>query len=246
MEERLLPAILYAFWIDAKNFTEFTRPWYAKKLGVPQCFYYPAKYAAQATAVVESRVGIGATGEDAQSPGVEAAIYREAQECLTNLSRRLGEKVPYFFGKAPSSADALMYGYLAVLLKAPLPNPTPLQAHIKACGNLVSFVSRITNAYFPQAFLDYQKVIKESTANSSRKSGNEGSCGENEHDSTTCGEPPQTKKSLSEKLRPIVVGCFAIAVMLGYGQFSGVFDLFGDLEAIRLPGSSKRNLNYRA
>ena len=41
MEEKLQPALLYAFWIDSKNLTELTRPWYAKKLGVPQCFYYP-------------------------------------------------------------------------------------------------------------------------------------------------------------------------------------------------------------
>ena len=40
MEEKLKPALLYAFWIDAKNLTELTRPWYAKKLGIPQCFYY--------------------------------------------------------------------------------------------------------------------------------------------------------------------------------------------------------------
>jgi len=162
IEEKLRPALLYAFWIDAKNLTELTRPWYAKKLGVPQCFYYPGRFAAQAAEVIESRVGVDA--EDVHRPDVESSIYRDAQECLTILSRRLGDSNPYFFGKAPSSADAIMYGYLAPLLKAPLPNPTPLQAHLKACGNLVSFVSRISLNYFPQVSIDYENRLKDESS----------------------------------------------------------------------------------
>ena len=57
-------------------------------------------------------------GEDAVTVGmVEAAVYKRAEECLSVLARRLGDE-PYFFGKSPSSLDALMYGYLAPLLKA--------------------------------------------------------------------------------------------------------------------------------
>ena len=70
MEEKLHPALLYAFWIDAKNQTELTRPWYAKRLKWPPlCFYYPAKYASHAADVVESRVGsaaVAANGGDLQ------------------------------------------------------------------------------------------------------------------------------------------------------------------------------------
>jgi metaxin len=218
MDEKLKPALLYAFWVDSKNLTELIRPWYAKKLGVPQCFYYPGKYAAHASAVVESRVGVEA--DDVHRADVEAAIYREAQECLTILSRRLGETDPYFFGKAPSSADAMMYGYLASLLKTPLPNPTALQAHLKACDNLVSFVSRISLNYFPQALIDYERLQRESNSSKEKR----------DNSRNKDSEDTGSEKPLSEKLRPIMAGSFAIAAMLGYAHLSGLLNLFKDLD----------------
>ena len=78
------------------------------------------------------------------------------------LARRLGDDL-YFFGKSPSSLDALVYGHLAPLLKAPLPNPT-LQNHLKACVNLVSFVVRITQNYFAETALEYEKVLSDKQA----------------------------------------------------------------------------------
>lgn len=74
-------------------------------------------------------------------------IYSDAEKCLTLLSTRLGDS-KYFFGNQPSSLDAIIYSYLAPLLKAPFPNPT-LQNHLKACHNLVNFVIRISQKYFP-------------------------------------------------------------------------------------------------
>ena len=226
MEEKLQPALLYAFWIDSKNLTELTRPWYAKKLGVPLCFYYPGKYASHAKAVVESRVGEAC--DDVHQSAVESAIYREAEECLNILSRRLGDKDPYFFGKAPSSADAIMYGYLAPLLKAPLPNPTPLQTHIKACANLVSFVSRISLNYFPQTTLDYENSKKEPSTSKSLQEDRDFS-----DTDTNAGESEQ--KSLSEKLRPVMVGSFALTAMLGYAHLSGLLSVFKELDSSLIP-----------
>merc|ERR1719414_1302770 len=106
-------------------------------MGMPLSMFYPNKLVNHATAVVQGHI------EGVEEPALlESAIYRQAQECLTILSRRLGDE-PYFFGKSPSSLDAQMYGLLAPLLKAPLPNPSSLQNHLKACGNLVAFVVRI-------------------------------------------------------------------------------------------------------
>ena len=222
MEEKLKPALLYAFWIDAKNLTELTRPWYAKKLGIPQCFYYPGKYAAHAAAVIESRAGIDA--EDVHRPDVESSVYREAQECLTILSRRLGESDPYFFGKAPSSADAIMYGYLAPLLKAPLPNPTPLQAHLKACGNLVSFISRISLNYFPQVSIDYENRLRDNYSASEKQ--------KNTKNSDSSEANPT--KPLSEKLRPVMVSSFAVAAMIGYAHLTGLLGVVKDISVSEL------------
>ena len=64
---------------------------------------------------------------------IEATVYRNAKECLNMISKRLGQQ-RYLFGEAPSSADALLYGLLAPLLKAPFSNPA-LQNHLKACDN---------------------------------------------------------------------------------------------------------------
>ena len=84
------------------------------------------------------------------------------EECLSVLARRLGDDL-YFFGKSPSSLDALVYGHLAPLLKAPQPNPT-LQNHLKACVNLVSFVVRITQNYFAETALEYEKILSDKQA----------------------------------------------------------------------------------
>ena len=48
----------------------------------------------------------------------------------------------------PTSFDALLFAYLAPLVKANLAN-TKLQNHVKACENLVKFVGRIITRYFP-------------------------------------------------------------------------------------------------
>lgn len=75
-------------------------------------------------------------------------IYREAEKCLTCLSYRLGNN-NFFYGNSPSSLDAVVYGCLAPLVKAPFPSNV-LQNHVKASANLLRFVSRITQRYFPR------------------------------------------------------------------------------------------------
>jgi len=82
-------------------------------------------------------------------------VYSEAQKCLTLLSTRLGDR-DFFYGQQPSTIDAVIYSYLALLLKAPLPNPV-LQNHLKACTNLVKYVSRISQRYFENEYQTYEK-----------------------------------------------------------------------------------------
>lgn len=83
-----------------------------------------------------------------------AKVYRQAEECLSLLSTKLGEK-DYFFGQSPSSLDAVVFAHIAPLLKAPLPSAA-LQNHLKACANLSRFVSRILHRYFPK---DIQGIV---------------------------------------------------------------------------------------
>lgn len=72
-------------------------------------------------------------------------IIRTAKKTITQLSKKLGDK-KYFFGDKPSSLDALIFGYLAPLIKLPLPSDT-LQCHLQACSNLVRFVESILSIY---------------------------------------------------------------------------------------------------
>lgn len=53
------------------------------------------------------------------------------------------------FTFSPTSLDALVFSYLAPLVRVPFPSNT-LQIHCKACENLVMFCSRILQRYFPQ------------------------------------------------------------------------------------------------
>lgn len=41
-------------WIDEKNFTTLTKPWYAKALPFPFNFYYPRKFKNHANSVMEA------------------------------------------------------------------------------------------------------------------------------------------------------------------------------------------------
>ena len=75
-------------------------------------------------------------------------VYRQAEECLSLLATKLGDK-DFFFGQFPSSLDAVVFAHLAPLLKAPLPSAA-LQNHLKACTNLSRFVGRILQRYFPK------------------------------------------------------------------------------------------------
>lgn len=73
-------------------------------------------------------------------------IYNEAEKCLKTLSDWLGES-EYFFGNRPSSFDAIVFAYLAPLVKAPFPNGT-LSNHVKGIVNLTRFVARINQKNF--------------------------------------------------------------------------------------------------
>ncbi|NXL38830.1 MTX1 protein, partial [Glaucidium brasilianum] len=74
-------------------------------------------------------------------------LYRDARECLTLLSQRLGSQ-KFFFGDSPASLDAFVFSRLAPLLKAKLPNGK-LQQHLKSLQNLCNYCSSILSLYFP-------------------------------------------------------------------------------------------------
>ena len=120
------------------------------------------------------------------------------------------------FGRSPSSVDAVMYGYLAPLLKAPFPNNS-LQNYLNNCTNLVKFVVRISQNYFP-------KVVKRWEERPNR---NEQSSSQPSPDSADSpGEEPWPNENRNKMLAAGV----AATAMMGYAYTSGLVDVARNIE----------------
>ncbi|XP_001601774.2 metaxin-1 isoform X1 [Nasonia vitripennis] len=194
LDECIRPALQYLWWVDQPNLNQVIRPWYCKALPFPFNFYYPGKYEKQAKDMLEA---LHPTKED---KAAESSIYSKAQKCLTTLSTRLGES-DYFFGSVPTTFDALVFSYLAPLLKVPLPSCS-LQNHLKACENLVKFVTRILQKYFEY---DYQEYEKSKTKEQEEKK-----------KANSDSEFPNKRRN------QILAGIFAAVAMLGYALSTGI------------------------
>ena len=119
---------------------------------------------------------------------------------MTTLSTRLGES-DYFFGSKPTTFDALVFSYLAPLLKAPLPS-CALQNHLKACTNLVKFINRILQKYFEYDYEEYEKSKSK----------------EQEHKAKMSAVDDYPNKRRNQ----VLAGVFAAVAMLGYALSTGI------------------------
>ncbi|NXS53721.1 MTX1 protein, partial [Brachypteracias leptosomus] len=126
-------------------------------------------------------------------------LYRDARECLTLLSQRLGSQ-KFFFGDSPASLDAFVFSRLAPLLKAKLPNGK-LQQHLKSLQNLCNYCTSILSLYFPW---DGGEICPPTSPT--------GSGGEAEED-------PHKRRN---QLLSVLVGLVA---MLGYAFLSGIVSI---------------------
>ncbi|XP_070543710.1 metaxin-1-like [Ptychodera flava] len=143
VEYKLLPALLYTWWMDAKNYVEFTRVWYAKALPFPFNFFIPGRMHKAVIKRLESSRG----GPHVEDGELENILLKDARECLNLLAARLGDK-DFFYGNTPTFTDAILFGHIAPLLKAPFPS-SKLQNHLKGCPNLCAYCGRILQRYFP-------------------------------------------------------------------------------------------------
>ncbi|KAI2652633.1 Metaxin-1 [Labeo rohita] len=130
-------AFIYTLWIDSKNYVDVTRCWYAENISFPLNFLLPNRMHSQQLEKLR-------------------LLYRDAFECMTLLSQRLGSQ-KFFFGDSPSSLDAYVFAHLAPLLKIKLPNGK-LQQHLNSLNNLQQYCTNILALYFPsdaRAMLGY-------------------------------------------------------------------------------------------
>ncbi|KAM6218605.1 metaxin-1 [Rhynchocyon petersi] len=144
VEEKLLPVLIHTFWVDAKNYVEVTRKWYAEAMPFPLNFFLPGRMQRQFMERLQLLCGEHRPENEEE---LEKELYQDARECLTLLSQRLGSQ-KFFFGDAPASLDAFVFSYLALLLQAKLPSGK-LQAHLRGLHNLCTYCSHIISLYFP-------------------------------------------------------------------------------------------------
>lgn len=64
-----ITGLLYVWWVDAKNYTECIRPWYAKALPLPFNYIYPGRFERQAKSYLEV-----VYGEDLTPKQVEETV----------------------------------------------------------------------------------------------------------------------------------------------------------------------------
>ncbi|XP_061842471.1 metaxin-3 isoform X2 [Nerophis lumbriciformis] len=146
LQEKLQPALLHTFWLDADNYANLTRPWFASRSPFPLNFLVPSHHASIALTRILLTKG---DSPQRRITEVEGKLYSDAKECLNLLSYRLGT-ANYFFGNLPTSLDAFVFGFVAPLHKAHLPN-SPLQSHLRQLENLMHFCDNILSVYFNPA-----------------------------------------------------------------------------------------------
>ncbi|XP_064257636.1 metaxin-1 [Passer domesticus] len=198
LEEKLLPVLIHTFWVDAKNYVEHTRKWYAETIPFPLNFFLPN---AMHKRHLERLQLIWGDDYMEDEEKVEKELYREARECLTLLSQRLGSQ-KFFFGDSPASLDALVFSRLAPLLKAKLPNGK-LQQHLKSLQNLCNYCTSILSLYFPWDGDDPLSAAPRAAGT----------------DSSEAEEDPHKRR---KQLLSVLVGLVA---MLGYAFLSGIVSI---------------------
>ncbi|KAJ7397757.1 Metaxin-1 [Pitangus sulphuratus] len=198
LEEKLLPVLIHTFWVDAKNYVEHTRKWYAETVPFPLNFFLPNSMHKRHLERLQLMWGDDYMEDEEK---LEKQLYREARECLTLLSQRLGSQ-KFFFGDSPASLDAFVFSRLAPLLKAKLPNGK-LQQHLKSLQNLCNYCTSILSLYFPWDGAD-------PLAGAPRAVGTDSSEGE---------EDPHKRR---KQLLSVLVGLVA---MLGYAFLSGIVSI---------------------
>lgn len=214
--ENLFPFFMYSLWGDPKN-VDTTRALYAKRIPIPFNFYCPRKYVLKTNELTRSLAGF--TLEDSIELHDVKDLLLNAKKCINWISEKLGEN-RFFFGDTPSEIDAILYGYLSVLLKLTLPNNV-LQNHVKQCQNLVKFVERISTVYFAREGFSSAGLGSGPSSDGSSKSTKP----EEDERKYYDGTQKEDDTPYERKKRYVVSGIFATIAMVGYAVLSGILTI---------------------
>ncbi|XP_066465044.1 metaxin-1 [Eleutherodactylus coqui] len=198
LEEKLLPALIHTFWVDAKNYVDHTRKWYAETIPFPLNFFIPNQMHKRHLERLQLIRGESWREDDET---LEKQLYTDALECLTLLSQRLGTH-RFFFGDSPASLDAYIFSHLALVLNVKLPS-SRLQQHLRSLPNLCQYCASILTIYFTRDGETFPRLSPKSPT----------------AESSDYEEEPNKRRN---QILSVAVGLLA---MVGYALLSGIVSI---------------------
>lgn len=138
VEESLYWALVYDRWVRPENWKIYRSTLLANLPALARIFL---------AAIARHRLK---RQLKAQGMGLHSAdeIRAIGERDIAALAALLGDK-PFFHGETPSNVDACVYGTLANIYRVEL--TSPLKVCIEGQANLVAFIERFANRYFPLA-----------------------------------------------------------------------------------------------
>ena len=137
LEDHLYFAMVWFRWIDPDNFAKGPAQFAS---GATDAEREQARQAMQA----RKRADLHAQGTGRHTPAQIAAL---GERSIDALARLLGERA-YFMGEHPSAVDATALGMLAGVATPFF--DTPLRRAVEARPNLVAYVARMMQRYYPE------------------------------------------------------------------------------------------------
>lgn len=144
------------------NYSEKIRGLYAKASCFPFNYLVPHHLRSRAIDYVDNVYPAKCRGKY-----FDVELLEKAKSVIKLLSNELSDS-KYFNETKPNEIDAIIFGYLAIILKIELPGLNNLQQYLKEHKNLVHYVNRILNEYFPEEVekekQDNKVKVKDETA----------------------------------------------------------------------------------
>ncbi|HWX67698.1 MAG TPA: glutathione S-transferase family protein [Rhodanobacter sp.] len=137
LEDHLYFAMVWFRWIDPANFAKGPAHFAD---GAPEAERAQLRHDMQARKAVE----LHAQGVGRHTPAQIAALGARSIDALAQL---LGDK-PYLMGASPSGVDATAFGMLACVITPFF--DTPLRRTAEAHPNLIAYVARMMQRYYPE------------------------------------------------------------------------------------------------
>ncbi|KAF2895938.1 hypothetical protein ILUMI_10237 [Ignelater luminosus] len=149
--ESFADVFYYDCWLNDINYEHAIKTWFNNVIPFPLSYFYLKRMREEAKTKFKGLLG----SRDPDKYMMRQHQY--AARCLEDFAGLLKDGRCYFFGDFPTVLDVIIYSYLAVCLRMPLPDPR-LQNLIKNNLVLVRYVRNITQNFFPDTSAEFKYV----------------------------------------------------------------------------------------